>query len=223
MQAILTTEPLAHSRTCLSHTVTTLLSVAASHTGKPVPSSSSITPVPAAVHALNILRALYRESKLGEVMVSFIAEGVIVAVRGFSSSSWTVSTNCIPLNFSDYFFQIRNSSTLLLSALVTRIFGVKKVHEEHSMENKMSAHEFFTRFPSLHQFLLSELITASEDGSKSERYIATKCTNYNYILLMQAVSCAVDSLTFEALSSAKELFSASSPSISTSSHQVRTH
>ena len=169
MQAILTTEPLAHSRTCLSHAVTTLLSVAASHTSKPVP-SSSIAPVPAAVHALNILRALYRESKLGEVMVSFIAEGVIVAVRGFSSSSWTVSTICIPQLHLVFLSQIRNSSTLLLSALVTRIFGVKKVHEEHSMENKMSAHEFFTRFPSLNQFLLTELISASEDGGKSERY-----------------------------------------------------
>ena len=53
--------------------------------------------------------------------------------------------------------QVRNSSTLLFSALVTRIFGAKRVQDEHSMENKMTAKEFFTRFPTLHRFLLNQL------------------------------------------------------------------
>ena len=58
--------------------------------------------------------------------------------------------------------QVRNSSTLLFSALVARIFGAKRVSDEHSMENKLTAKEFFTRFPSLHGFLLEELTTASQ-------------------------------------------------------------
>ena len=53
--------------------------------------------------------------------------------------------------------KVRNSSTLLFSALVTRIFGAKRVQDEHSIENKMTAKEFFTRFPSLHGFLLKQL------------------------------------------------------------------
>jgi hypothetical protein len=40
---------------------------------------------------------------------------------------------------------------------VTRIFGAKRVQDEHSMENKMTAKEFFTRFPTLHLFLLNQL------------------------------------------------------------------
>lgn len=46
----------------------------------------------AAVHALNILRALYRDSRLGEHIVRFIPEGVEIAVCGFSASLWPVSS-----------------------------------------------------------------------------------------------------------------------------------
>ena len=31
------------------------------------------------------------------------------------------------------------------------------MQDEHSMENKMTAKEFFTRFPTLHGFLLKQL------------------------------------------------------------------
>ena len=46
---------------------------------------------PAAVHALNILRALYRDSRLGDHVVSFIPEGIKLAIAGFSASLWPVS------------------------------------------------------------------------------------------------------------------------------------
>lgn len=58
--------------------------------------------------------------------------------------------------------QIRNSSTLLFSALVARIFGAQRVADQHSMENKMTAKDFFTRFPSLHGFLLEQLNNTGE-------------------------------------------------------------
>ena len=60
------------------------------------------------------------------------------------------------------FPQIRNSSTLLFSALVARIFGAQRVADQHSMENKMTAKDFFTRFPSLHGFLLKQLNNTGE-------------------------------------------------------------
>lgn len=44
----------------------------------------------ASVHALNILRALYRDSRLGEHVIPFIPEGVEIAIHGFSASSWLV-------------------------------------------------------------------------------------------------------------------------------------
>lgn len=46
--------------------------------------------VTAAVHALNILRALYRDSRLGEHVVAFIPEGVKVAITGFAANLWPV-------------------------------------------------------------------------------------------------------------------------------------
>ena len=43
------------------------------------------------VHACNILRAMYRETKLGEDVFPFVSDGVVVAVTGFHSNSWAVS------------------------------------------------------------------------------------------------------------------------------------
>ncbi|CAL8299345.1 unnamed protein product [Merluccius merluccius] len=97
------------------------------------------------VHALNILRALYRDTRLGENIIPFVSEGMQAAVLGFTSPVWAV----------------RNSSTLLFSTLITRIFGVKKGKDEHSKKNRMTGREFFTRFPALYPFLLSQLQEAA--------------------------------------------------------------
>lgn len=43
------------------------------------------------VHARNILRALYKETKLGEDVFPYVADGVQVAVDGFLSEIWAVS------------------------------------------------------------------------------------------------------------------------------------
>lgn len=46
---------------------------------------------PSAVHALNILRALYRDSILGQRIVPYIPRGMMVAIDGFSAKFWPVS------------------------------------------------------------------------------------------------------------------------------------
>lgn len=43
------------------------------------------------VHALNILRALYRDTRLGENIVPFVSEGMQAAILGFTSPVWAVS------------------------------------------------------------------------------------------------------------------------------------
>ena len=43
------------------------------------------------VHARNILRALFRDTRLGEHVFPFVAEGVAIALQGFLSDSWAVS------------------------------------------------------------------------------------------------------------------------------------
>uniref|UniRef100_UPI00398F516E thyroid adenoma-associated protein n=1 Tax=Pristiophorus japonicus TaxID=55135 RepID=UPI00398F516E len=97
------------------------------------------------VHALNILRALFRDTKLGENVIPYVADGIQAAILGFTSPVWAV----------------RNSSTLLFSALITRIFGVKRGKDENSKKNRMTGREFFTRFPTLHSFLLKQLETVA--------------------------------------------------------------
>lgn len=49
------------------------------------------SPVEARVHALNILRSLFRHSLLGESVTSYVAQGVIVAIQGFKGKTWAVS------------------------------------------------------------------------------------------------------------------------------------
>ena len=54
-------------------------------------------------------------------------------------------------------FQIRNSSTMLFSSLINRMFGVKRVRDEHQKQNKMSSKKLFTQFPMLHGYLQKKL------------------------------------------------------------------
>ncbi|XP_030626930.1 thyroid adenoma-associated protein [Chanos chanos] len=140
IQALLSSEPKSSSCSLLKMTMRELTALAMP--GQDGASESSTVPQ---VHALNILRALYRDTRLGEQIVPFVSEGMQAAVLGFTSPIWAV----------------RNSSTLLFSTLITRIFGVKRGKDEHSKKNRMTGREFFTRFPALYPFLLSQLEEAA--------------------------------------------------------------
>ncbi|MEQ2239497.1 hypothetical protein ILYODFUR_005061, partial [Ilyodon furcidens] len=118
IQALLSSEPKSSSCSLLKMTMRELIALA-------VPSAESNTnssTVPQ-VHALNILRALYRDTRLGENIIPFVSDGMQAAVLGFTSPVWAV----------------RNSSTLLFSTLITRIFGVKRGKDEHSKKNRSAA------------------------------------------------------------------------------------
>ncbi|XP_074435677.1 tRNA (32-2'-O)-methyltransferase regulator THADA isoform X4 [Larus michahellis] len=133
IQALLASEPKKSKTDLLKMTMKELISLAA-----PLNESSSVIPQ---VHALNILRALFRDTRLGENIMPYVADGIQAAILGFMSPIWAV----------------RNSSTLLFSALITRIFGVKRGKDENSKKNRMTGREFFSRFPSLYPFLLKQL------------------------------------------------------------------
>jgi len=49
------------------------------------------------VHALNILRALYQETALGDDVFPYIAEGLQVALLGYSAKLWSVGLKCFCL------------------------------------------------------------------------------------------------------------------------------
>ncbi|XP_076016993.1 thyroid adenoma-associated protein [Genypterus blacodes] len=140
IQALLSSEPKSSSCSLLKMTMKELIALAMPSADRNTDRST----VPQ-VHALNILRALYRDTRLGENIIPFVSDGMQAAVLGFTSPVWAV----------------RNSSTLLFSTLITRIFGVKKGKDEHSKKNRMTGREFFTRFPALYPFLLSQLEEAA--------------------------------------------------------------
>uniref|UniRef100_A0A8C2UVG2 tRNA (32-2'-O)-methyltransferase regulator THADA n=1 Tax=Chinchilla lanigera TaxID=34839 RepID=A0A8C2UVG2_CHILA len=133
IQALLASEPKKGKMDLLKITMKELIFLAG-------PTDNSQSTVPQ-VHALNILRALFRDTRLGENVIPFVADGAKAAILGFTSPVWAV----------------RNSSTLLFSSLITRIFGVKRGKDEHSKTNRMTGREFFSRFPELYPFLLKQL------------------------------------------------------------------
>ncbi|NWR31265.1 THADA protein, partial [Tachuris rubrigastra] len=133
IQALLASEPKKSKTDLLKMTMKELIPLA-------TPLNESLSVIPQ-VHALNILRALYRDTRLGENIMPYVADGIKASILGFMSPVWAV----------------RNSSTLLFSALITRIFGVKREKDENSKKNRMTGGEFFSRFPSLYSFLLKQL------------------------------------------------------------------
>ncbi|NWR70297.1 THADA protein, partial [Centropus unirufus] len=145
IQALLASEPKKGKTDLLKKTMKELMSLAS-----PLNEPSSVIPQ---VHALNILRALFRDTRLGENIMPYVAEGIQAAILGFMSPVWAV----------------RNSSTLLFSALITRIFGVKREKDENSKKNRMTGREFFSWFPSLYPFLLKQLeVVTSTLNSEAE-------------------------------------------------------
>ncbi|KAM5252050.1 tRNA (32-2'-O)-methyltransferase regulator THADA isoform 1-T1 [Hipposideros larvatus] len=133
IQALLASEPKKGKMDLLKITMKELISLAG-------PTDDSQSTVPQ-VHALNILRALFRDTRLGENIIPYVADGAKAAILGFTSPVWAV----------------RNSSTLLFSTLITRIFGVKRGKDELFKKNTMTGSEFFSRFPELYPFLLKQL------------------------------------------------------------------
>ncbi|XP_027273731.1 thyroid adenoma-associated protein isoform X5 [Cricetulus griseus] len=112
IQALLASEPKKSKMDLLKITMKELISLALSVDG-----SKGTVPQ---VHALNILRALFRDTRLGENIIPYVADGAKAAILGFTSPVWAV----------------RNSSTLLFSSLITRIFGVKRGKDELSKTNR---------------------------------------------------------------------------------------
>ncbi|XP_077341799.1 tRNA (32-2'-O)-methyltransferase regulator THADA isoform X1 [Lithobates pipiens] len=136
IQALLASEP-KNSKACLLKMTMKELINLAMPSGDLSGNNSTIPQV----HALNILRAIFRDTRLGENVIPYVGEGTQAAILGFTSPIWAV----------------RNSATLLFSTLITRIFGVKRGKDERSKKNRMTGREFFSRFPVLYPFLLEQL------------------------------------------------------------------
>ncbi|XP_044756832.1 thyroid adenoma-associated protein homolog [Coccinella septempunctata] len=106
-------------------------------------------------HSFNILRFLFRHSKLSDYVPPYIEKAAELALRGMQSRDWGV----------------RNSATLLFSALITRLFGVQRSQdfEVVTTKNKMTTKVFSTRYPTLFHYLIDTL--------------KVECTNKNSLVL----------------------------------------
>ncbi|ESO99953.1 hypothetical protein LOTGIDRAFT_112768, partial [Lottia gigantea] len=145
VQALLGTEPEVNDHKSFQKAMTILLKLSMNE------SSPCTTNNPPRVHALNILKVLFKDNKLGDFVSPYISDGLIAAILGFKSKFWSV----------------RNSSTLLLSSLMTRIFGVKVSRDDSDLSRKncLTGRAFFQKFPKLYDFLLSEFKSATENLS----------------------------------------------------------
>ena len=52
------------------------------------------------IHAYNILRSLYRDSSLGEVVSPYISKGLQVSILGFKAHTWPVSPSLYFLQYN---------------------------------------------------------------------------------------------------------------------------
>ncbi|XP_064621388.1 tRNA (32-2'-O)-methyltransferase regulator THADA-like isoform X2 [Lineus longissimus] len=137
VQALVSTEPTSTGRLCFKETMKIMMELALSE-------DTEKENIPK-VHALNILRTLFRDTRLSDDVFPFIADGLKAAVLGFLSQDWA----------------IRNSATLLFSALMTRIFGVPRGKDAQNKKNCLSGRVFFHRFPTVFPFLLEQLEVAT--------------------------------------------------------------
>nr|XP_040234984.2 thyroid adenoma-associated protein homolog [Anopheles coluzzii] len=148
IQALITSELQVSSTKGLQFCMKTLLELCRSCT------TSSQT----RTHSLNILRSLFRSTDLGETVGEFVSEGIMCAINGYEAESWSE----------------RNSSTLLFSALMVRVFGVQRTKDSENLNirNKMTGRIFFLRYPMLYDYFVLELEKASKiiiQGSRSKK------------------------------------------------------
>ncbi|KAF9103900.1 hypothetical protein BGX27_010317 [Mortierella sp. AM989] len=96
------------------------------------------------IHAMNVLRRLFMDAKLSTSVLPYVGQGLELSIRAFSSLSWAV----------------RNCGVMLFSTLLHRVFGAKRVRDEHLAINGITSRELFARLEGLCGFLQGQLEAA---------------------------------------------------------------
>ena len=99
------------------------------------------------VRCMNVLRALYRDSTIGNgCVLSYGERGLSLAVSSMRSSVWP----------------IRNAGMMLFGALAVKMLGQRRLTDETCELNTITVRQLFTRFPSTVSLFLSELSSAPD-------------------------------------------------------------
>ena len=97
------------------------------------------------VHAMNILRSIFRESKLGEDISAYVTDTMILTLEGFKSPAWS----------------IRNCAMMMFTTILHRIIGSKKTRDDFSSVNFITRSIFVSRYHNLYLYLSKLLNEAS--------------------------------------------------------------
>jgi succinate dehydrogenase/fumarate reductase cytochrome b subunit len=109
-------------RAALDAALHTLLALVETHVMRAALSPARLA---ALVHALNVLRALFRDARLAEPVAPHVEAALRLAITGAHSWCFLVII-CTSAGFGASVWNVRNSSNLLLSALLQRLFGVRR-------------------------------------------------------------------------------------------------
>ena len=169
------------------------------------------------VHALNILRLLFRDGSLGEDVGAFVPSALRTSLRGFKSKAWAV----------------RNSSNMLFAAALERGLGIQSQKGDEGLStargggaevdafgagpvsrearNRPSVSQFFSRYPTMRGVLLDELTAVTENIQ------ALKATSETISVMSQTLTLFPTLLLLAKMRPTASLLSTSSSSSSSSS------
>lgn len=114
------------------------------------------------IHSLNILKALVQDSRFSQSIMFWIEELFKITLCWFNKNNYS---NCLADYFETKFiYSIENSASMLLNALITRVFGVKRNRSDTSRKNRISSLLFFRSYPGLYSILYEQLEAANNNN-----------------------------------------------------------
>ncbi|KAH9413151.1 hypothetical protein DERP_006837 [Dermatophagoides pteronyssinus] len=118
------------------------------------------------IHSLNIVKSLVHDNRLSPVISVWIEKLFKISILWFKHDTYH---RCLhDSNSTQYLYSIQNSTSMLLSSLITKVFGVKRNRSDTSRKNRMSSLLFFQSYPSLYLFILQQLESSQISESHSQ-------------------------------------------------------
>ncbi|ORX64464.1 hypothetical protein BCR32DRAFT_273100 [Anaeromyces robustus] len=107
------------------------------------------------VHAMNILRSIFRESKLSDDISAYVTDTMILTLEGFKSPAWS----------------IRNCAMMMFTTILHRIIGSKKTRDDFNSVNFITRSVFVSRYHNLYIYLSKILNEASALMEKNSSHV----------------------------------------------------
>ncbi len=121
------------------------------------------------VLAMYILSALFKDTRIGEDVLKYAEQTLMIAIGSFDSVYWNV----------------RNGSSLLFCSLINRIFGTNRSKQQISKKNSMPGKMFFSKFPRMYQFfmqVINDSIKQLETNLNAKLYLVVLILGHLFTL-----------------------------------------